>query len=173
MTVTVAAAEIECFRSRVAQRMGLHFEDAKLEFLADILRQRMESTGSHLFSSYQKRFAASSGADNEICALAEQLTVCETYFFRYAQQFQALVEFVIPDRMQARGKDHRLRILSAGCASGEEAYSLAILIRDRLPALASWEIDIRGIDVNPSMLAKANRGVYSTWSLRETPAEVR
>jgi chemotaxis protein methyltransferase CheR len=117
MSATLAAAEIESFRSLVAQRLGLYFEDAKLDFLADVLRQRMESAGCRLFSSYQRCVAASAGAGEEICALAEQLTVGETYFFRYAQQFSAFIELVIPNRMRARSNDRRLRILSAGCAS--------------------------------------------------------
>src|ERR1700731_3174705 len=75
--------------------------------------------------------------------------------------------------MEARAHQRRLRILSAGCASGEEAYSLAILIRDQLPELASWDIAIHGIDVNASMVGKALRARYSTWSLRETPADLQ
>jgi len=173
MKGAVGSAEIEQFRSLVAQRIGLHFEDGKLDFLAEVLRQRMERTGSDQFSSYHQRIAASAGEPVELRALAEQLTVCETYFFRYADHFRAFTEAVIPERMEARAHCRQLRILSAGCASGEEAYSLAMLIHDRLPALASWEITIRGIDVNVSMLEKARCGQYSPWSLRETPPDVQ
>jgi chemotaxis protein methyltransferase CheR len=109
----------------------------------------------------------------ELRVLAEQLTVNETYFFRYADHFRAFAEVVVPNRIQARADQRRLRILSAGCASGEEAYSIAILIRDRLQELASWDITIHGIDVNASMVGKALRARYSTWSLRETPADLQ
>jgi chemotaxis protein methyltransferase CheR len=171
--VAPAAAEIECFRGLVAERLGLSFEDGKLDFLADVLRQRMEDTGCHLFSAYQKRISSFAGERGEICALAEQLTVGETYFFRYAEHFQAFAEVVLPHRIQARGGDRRLRILSAGCASGEEPYSLAILIRERFPELASWDIEILGLDVNSSMVGKAKRAQYTPWSLRETPDDLR
>jgi chemotaxis protein methyltransferase CheR len=172
VTVALAGVDVECFRSLVAQRLGLYFEDAKLGFLADVLQRRMEGARCDLFSSYQKRIASPAHEQEELCALAEQLTVNETYFFRYADHFRAFAEVVIPDRIQARAQERRLRILSAGCASGEEAYSLAILIRDRLPELASWDITIHGIDVNASMVGKALLARYSPWSLRETPADL-
>jgi chemotaxis protein methyltransferase CheR len=171
--VAPAAAEIECFRGLVAERLGLHFEDSKLDFLADVLRQRMEDTGCHLFSAYRKRISSFAEERSETGALAEQLTVGETYFFRYAEHFRAFIEVVLPNRIQARGGDLRLRILSAGCASGEEPYSLAILIRERFPELASWDVEIRGFDVNASVVGKAKRARYSPWSLRETPYDLQ
>lgn len=173
MIVAPAAAEIECFRGLVAERLGLHFEDSKLDFLADVLRQRMEDTGCQFFSAYRKRISPYAGEHTETRALAEQLTVGETYFFRYAEHFQAFAEVVLPNRIRARGDDRRLRILSAGCASGEEPYSLAILMRERFPELASWDVEVRGFDVNASVLAKARRARYSPWSLRETPSDLQ
>ena len=101
MIVTPAATEIECFRGLVAERLGLQFEDGKLDFLADVLRQRMENTGCHHFSTYQRRISSAGGERSEICALAEQLTVGETYFFRYAEHFQAFADVVLPTRIRA------------------------------------------------------------------------
>jgi len=72
----------------------------------------------------------------------------------------------------ARGADRRLRILSLGCASGEEAYTLAMLARDTLAA-AGWEVSILGVDVNSAMIEKTRRGRFSAWALRETPEEIR
>jgi len=171
--VAPAAAEIERFRGLVAERLGLYFEDGKLDLLAQVLRQRMENTGCRQFSAYQNRISSFAGERSEIGALAEQLTVGETYFFRYAEHFQAFAEVVLPNRIQAHGGDRRLRILSAGCASGEEPYSLAILIRERFPQLASWEIEILGFDVNSVVVGKAKRARYSPWSLRETPEHLQ
>ncbi|HEV3040876.1 MAG TPA: CheR family methyltransferase [Candidatus Angelobacter sp.] len=170
MTPTLERAAVENFRSFVAQRLGLNFDDSKQDFVEDVLRQRMESTGRHRFWHYQQLISSSA---KELQAVAEQLTVCETYFFRYIDHFRVFTEVVVPDRIRVRNGRRDLRILSAGCASGEEAYSLAILIRDELPELASWNIAIQGIDVNPSMVAKAVQAQYTTWSLRDTPANLR
>lgn len=173
MIVAPMAAEIESFRGLVAERLGLHFEDAKLDFLADVLRKRMEDTGCTRFSAYQGRISSILGEKDEVCALAEQLTVGETYFFRYTEHFTALAEVVIPSRIQARRGERKLRILSAGCASGEEPYSVEILIRERFPELDSWDVDILGFDLNPAMVERARRARYSPWSLRETADDLR
>jgi chemotaxis protein methyltransferase CheR len=171
--VAPAVAEIQCFRGLMAERLGLYFEDSKLDFLADVLRQRMEETGCHQFSAYRQRISSLTEERNETCALAEHLTVGETYFFRYAEHFRVFAEVVLPSRILAKGTERRLRILSAGCASGEEPYSLAILMRERFPELASWEVEIVGFDVNPSAVGKAKRARYSSWSLRETPHDLQ
>jgi chemotaxis protein methyltransferase CheR len=169
MIVTVVFADVESFRSLVSQRLGLKIEDSKLDVLAEILRQRMEEMQCARFSEYERMFSS----PKETRAVAERLTVCETYFFRYAEHFRAFTEIVLPDRVRRQEYRRQLRILSAGCASGEEAYSLAILIRAGLPDIASWEITIQGIDVNALMVKKAMRARYPAWSLRDTPAELK
>lgn len=173
MIVAPATAEVECLRSIVAERLGLWFDDGKLDFLAEVLQQRMEQNRCNQFASYRELLADRTTQTKELRALAERLTVCETYFFRYSDHFRAFEEIVVPDRMEASRQSRQLRILSAGCASGEEAYSLAILIRERLPALASWEVVILGIDINPTMLEAAKRGRYSAWALRGTSNGLR
>jgi chemotaxis methyl-accepting protein methylase len=80
MKIALAATEIECFRTLVTQRFGLYFGEPRLDFLADVVRQRMEATGCVHFSSYQRRIASSAGEPDELRALAERLTVNETYF---------------------------------------------------------------------------------------------
>ena len=74
--------------------------------------------------------------------------------------------------IKAREQERTLRILSAGCSSGEEAYSIAIVIQKMFPELANWNVSILGIDINPAAIEKATGARYSQWSLRETPDEV-
>ena len=171
MTLVLQPASILRFRTLVSRRMGLLFEDEKLDYLADILRERLEAGGRDRVEDYLERL--SGGAPDEVRALAQRLTVGETYFFRYFDHFRAFAEVVLPDRARHQGSGRRLRILSAGCASGEEAYTLAILVREHFSGDSSWDVQIRGIDINPSMIDKATQGRYSAWSLRETPAEMR
>lgn len=162
--------EVERFRASVTLRLGLRFDDGKLDFLAEVLHRRLESTG-RTPETYLGGIEATDAAPDELREVAKELTVTETYFFRSVAQFRAFSELALPARMAAPSGRRRLRILSAGCASGEEAFSLAMLVRD-LPAAVGWEVEIRAIDVNAAMLAKAARGRYTTWSLRETPPEV-
>jgi chemotaxis protein methyltransferase CheR len=165
--------DVEQFRNIVVHRLGLNYEDGKLDYLADVLRQRMESTDSPCFDAYAERLTAASNGHAEIHVLAEQLTVNETFFFRNADNFRAFTQVVLPDRVRARVHEKRLRILSAGCASGEEPYSLAIVLREALPDLADWDVKITGVDVNRAMLTKAKQAQYSAWSLRATPEDTR
>src|SRR5690606_15036722 len=105
-------------------------------------------------------------------ALGQKLTVPETYFFRHNEQFRAFSDVVLPARLRAQATRLQLKILSAGCASGEEAYTLAILLRET-PDAASWQIDISGVDINSAVIDKAKRARYSTWALRETSAAMQ
>ncbi len=162
--------DVERFRDAVARRLGLYFDDGKMDYLADALRQQIEATGCPCAASYIDRLVT--GGRNEVRTLAGLLTVTETYFLRNPDHFDALAEVVLPER--TRDGRHSLRILSAGCASGEEAYSLAMTVRDRG---ARWftpsQVQIHGVDINPTMIERALRARYSRWSLRGAPDEIR
>jgi chemotaxis protein methyltransferase CheR len=105
--------------------------------------------------------------------LVTALTVGETHFFRNRPQFDALAETILPDLVARRRDVRRLRLWSAGCASGEEAYSLAILLDWRLPELRAWDVTLLATDINRHALEKAQRGLYGPWSFREVPAEIQ
>lgn len=167
MSEEVARWHVECFRSFIAQRLGLNFYDDKLEFLETVIRQRLHATACRNFSAYERCVLPQA---KELQVLAELLTVGETYFFRYSEHFRAFSEVVIPEQTR---RNRQLRILSAGCASGEEVYSLAILLSNHLPSTALWNLKIHGVDINPAVIKKALRACYPAWSLRDTPADVR
>ncbi len=177
MIAALGHGEVEQFRGFVARHLGLQFDDAKLTFLADVLRRRLETNG-RTCEAYLARLRADP-AREEIRLLAQELTVAETYFFRNLGQFLAFREVALWGRLrpQATGTraDHggRLRVLSAGCASGEEPYSIAILVLESLPAGSSWDVAIRGVDVNPAILEKAACARFSNWALRETPPDIQ
>jgi chemotaxis protein methyltransferase CheR len=154
------------FRGWIARRLGLRFDDTKIEFLAEVLERRADIKGLAL-RPYLDRLEGPD-LDDELQALALELTVPETYFFRHSDQFRAFADVALPEAQAAREPIRRLSVLSAGCASGEEPYSLAMAVRER-GADHGWTVAIRAVDINPAMLAKAARGRYSAWALRETP----
>jgi chemotaxis protein methyltransferase CheR len=160
--------QVERFRSVLRERLGLRFADGRIGDLAETLARRAEETSCDP-SRYLVGLEAAGSAELRI--LARELTVNETFFFRNAEHLRALEEVALPDCARAHPARRPLRILSAGCASGEEAYSLAILARDRLEP-AGYPVSIHGIDVSPAMIERAARARYSPWSLRETPAPI-
>jgi len=149
------------FRDAIGLHFGLHFDDDKLAHLSSILDRR--AAARHVGADHYLSMHIAEEA--ELGALATELTVGETYFFRNFEQFAALRDLVLPERL-AQGRP--LRLLSAGCSSGEEPYSLAMLTR----SLERYDASIRAADVNPAALARAAKGRYSHWSLRETPPDM-
>jgi chemotaxis protein methyltransferase CheR len=172
---SVTRHELERFRATIIRGIGLQFDDAKLGFLGEVLERRLDKLGrpgaAYLSELEQGRW------HGEFTALAQELTVGETYFFRNNEQFRALAEVALPERIRANGAapiglPKTLRLLSAGCASGEEAYSMAIVARTTVTD-ACCDVLIRAVDLNPSALAKAARARYSSWALRDTPADIQ
>jgi chemotaxis protein methyltransferase CheR len=163
----LASATVARFRAVIAQRLGLQYDDSKLGELTEILYERLRATHLRQASEYLE---CALTAPEELQALAGRLTVPETYFFRMFDQFRAFAEIVLPQRMNAG--ERRLRFLSAGCATGEEAYSMAMVLRDHVD-LRAWQVSVRGIDINPVVVAHAKRARYSEWAFRETPSDLR
>jgi chemotaxis protein methyltransferase CheR len=170
VSIASAREDLERFRTAIIQRMGLQFDDARLGFLGEVLQRRLHRLGQS--SANYLLGLESRSADDEFNVLARELTVGETYFFRNIEQFRALAEAVLPARMNARRGTSSLRLLSAGCASGEEPYSIAIVAKETI-AEPNWDVDIMAVDLNTSSLEKAQRACYSAWVLRETPEETR
>ncbi len=106
--------------------------------------------------------------------LAEHLTIGETYFFRDAPLFKALENSILPELIHSRRSSGRkkLKFWSAGCCSGEEPYSIAILIDRMIPDRNDWDISILATDINARFLQKAGQGVYRMWSFRKTPGNI-
>lgn len=173
MTAAIELGDVEQFRAQVCLRLGLYFDDAKLEYLAEILRARMAQLRCDGVEHYLRLFSRLGEGRDELRALALQLTVGETYFFRNPEQFNAVAQCAIPHIQSSRGAWRQLRVLSAGSASGEEAYSLAILMREQLPEFETWDVKICGIDVNAAALDKARIARYTEWSLRGTSGAMR
>ncbi|MBN9519072.1 methyltransferase domain-containing protein [bacterium] len=159
---------IDHFRDALARRFGLAFDDGKRTFLADVLTRRVGRGGEPAARAYVERLSAGRIRGEEAAELVRECTVGETYFFRHPDQYRALADAVLVGRERPR-----LRILSAGCASGEEAYSLAVLVREHVSDGSNGDARVVGIDLNPDALAKAALGRYTPWSLRGVPDDLR
>ena len=163
-------ADVTRFRALVLDLLGLQFDDAKYNALAKVLHNRALALDMD-YAPYLDRLANLRPFD-EFASLARELTVTETYFLRNFDQFKAFIEVTLANRSATHSPGQRVDVLSAGCASGEEAYSLAIAVQEYLPSLAK-DVTITAVDLNPSMLQRAARARYSNWSLRECPAELK
>ncbi|WP_067506969.1 protein-glutamate O-methyltransferase CheR [Actinoplanes sp. TFC3] len=163
-------SDVAQFRSLLSARLGWVFDDNDVAQLGTVLRRRSETTGMDR-SSYLARLTRVDWED-ELSELARELTINETYFFRHGEQFRALGQTVLPDRIRERANQRVLRMLSVGCSSGEEAYTLAIMAREVQPD-PGWIVSVLGLDASPAMIERALIARYSSWSLRETPDAIR
>lgn len=148
------------FRAAIAEGLGLTVEESRLGALGELL---LERAGARRLSvpEYVERLDGKLDGE-ELRVLASALTVGETYFFRHREQFEALRAIVLAEYAQPRRQGPR--VLSAGCSSGEEPYSIAMLLRELLP---ERELVVSALDVNAGFLGRAREGRYSAWSLRE------
>jgi chemotaxis protein methyltransferase CheR len=155
------------FADLIDGRLGLHFDGSSLKELAAILRARARSLRCASVDAYLHRFDAAGSMHDELRALAAMLTIGETYFFRSPEQFTVFSEVALPCLTRAQ-PGRKVRILSAGCATGEEAYSLAITLRE-LGASAPAHVSILGVDLSAESITVARRGRYSARAMRATP----
>ncbi len=158
----------------IAARTGLHFPPERQPDLERALTSAARDLGHASAMDCARWLLSAALSTAELRVLATHLTIGETYFFRERPSFNALATQVLPVLIhRKRAGDRRLRLWSAACSSGEEAYSLAILVQQLLPDWRDWNINILATDINPQVLRKAEAGVYGDWSFRESQPEFR
>lgn len=166
--------EFRLLRDLVYQHCGLYFsEDAKY-LLEKRLGKRLRHHGLGSFKDYYYLLRYKPNREQELTEVIDALTTNETYFFREEFQLKTFIQDILPEIRKQKEKedDRRLRIWSAGCSSGEEPYTIAMLLFD-LPFLQDWKIDIIGTDISQKVLHVARKGVYGSSSFRSTDPVVQ
>ncbi|PIQ97766.1 MAG: hypothetical protein COV67_02695 [Nitrospinae bacterium CG11_big_fil_rev_8_21_14_0_20_56_8] len=170
----INTTQLEAFLHLIGERIGLKFLSGDSKRVVDALNRRM---GEFSFSNPEEYFQLLSAADAVSGLEWEQLAIHlingETYFFRDQGQFFLLETRILPELIQNRVLERKLRIWSAGCATGEEPYSIAILIDKLLPGQKDWDIRIQGTDLNGDFLVKAEKGIYGQNSFRGTDPAIK
>ncbi|MBF0626775.1 MAG: chemotaxis protein CheR [Magnetococcales bacterium] len=157
------------FKELIKNRCGLHFEAANEQNLLRALQERLSSLALTP-EAYLNRLFLQPEAFQE---LVDRLTINETYFFRESEQIALLVDHLVPRFLQRRNETAPVRILSAGCSSGEEPYSLVMALLERHGASIESRIHVMGCDIDSTVLAKARRGCYSEFSFRGVSPTLR
>jgi chemotaxis protein methyltransferase CheR len=161
------------FRKLIYDNCGIYFQDNKKYLLANRLLKRINFLGINSYEEYYEYLKFKSSGSQEKKYLFEAITINETYFFRNQAQLDALVINIIPELMKSKAKSgkQKLRIWSAASSSGEEAYSIAIIINDLLkPKYPMLEVEIIGTDIDHSVIETAKSGIYKEYSIRNIPA---
>lgn len=163
-------------RDIVYKETGMYFPDEKRYYFESRFLRRMEELGFYSFTQYCQFLKSGDGRREEFQNLMNELTINETSFFRNRPQFTALQNLVLPEIIKANENNtvKNLKIWSAGCSSGEEAYSIAMIIDEMCSGpLSGWNVDIRGTDISQRALEIAEDGKYSEYPVRNLPENYR
>ncbi len=160
------------FGKLLQEQCGLHFSDKRRAELELGVRHAFAGSTCKTLNGYFDLLNTPGQGAAELDRLINAVTIAESHFFRDEAQFNALLGQVLPSLIERRRALHTLRLWSAGCASGEEPYALAILLRELLPDVDEWAITILATDINTEVLDRARRGVYGEWAFRETRAKL-
>ena len=171
MNVSLAPELLAEFSDFVAAHMGLNFPSDRWPDLLRGIRLAAQESGTTHVDTWVRKLMTAKLSRHQLELLASHLTVGETYFYREHRSFEILTGRILPELIRARrGREPHLRLWSAGCCTGEEAYSLAIAVQHALPDLPNWQVTILASDINPHFLHKAETAVYGDWSFRDAPA---
>jgi len=164
--------DFRLLRDAVGARMGLSLAPSTRPALERRLRERLAVANVKSFAEYYQYLLFDPTADDEWDSLYDLLTTSETYFFREDYQLRAFQEEVLPALAEQARSRRRLTIWSAGCSTGEEAYTIAMLIHEANLG-SGWEVRVFGSDISKRCIAVARRGVYGPSSFRTTSKDKR
>ena len=170
MRISLSERDFERLRVLLTEAAGLVFDECRRDSLSYSLGERLTACGVSTVDEYLTLLA---GSPEELQALLNEVTIQETHFFRNPPQFRALRQHVLPQlikRAAATG-NRRLRIWSAGCSTGEEPYSVAMLLRELLPLTDGWDVKVVATDVSTRALEAARVARYGQRALHTAPRE--
>jgi chemotaxis protein methyltransferase CheR len=154
--------DFSLFQELLIEASGLQFEESRNQSLHLALWQRLQHRGYDSYREYYNLLKFHPEGRLEIRELLDLITVGETYFFRNKAQFNVLMRFVLPEIIKRKifTGDPCIRVWSAGCSRGDEAYSIAIAIMEVLLSYSEWNISILGTDINRNGLACSEEAIY-------------
>jgi chemotaxis protein methyltransferase CheR len=176
MTSRLRATDYQAVLDIIQARTGLRVNNGRFDAVARVIDEVLASMHLAGVNSLVPALTGSAFTDPLWQTLIQALTVGETYFYRDQAHFEALRTHILPRLIAERRKTGNkvLRLWSAGCATGEEPYSLAMLLHELLPDIETWHITLLGTDINLAFLERARHGVYRPSSFRrETPKEIQ
>jgi chemotaxis protein methyltransferase CheR len=164
MNAQISEDEFRLFRDLIHRECGLYFNDSKRAFLSSRIGKRLTATSMGSFYRYY-RYLKEGGEEQEeeLLRLLDILTINETSFFRNRPQFEFLEQVVFPEILHAKRAESApsFRVWSAGCATGEEPYSIGISALEAIALKRGWNVRVYASDLSLTALDRADRGVYS------------
>ncbi|MGC8603801.1 MAG: CheR family methyltransferase [Desulfomonilaceae bacterium] len=163
-------SELLKFCDFIRDEVGLDFPPKKWGLLKRSLSYGAASQGFKSVTEFVRWITQGLNSEKRVDILVRLLAIGETFFFRDQKTFEGIDKVIIPEIISSKSDSIKtFRIWSAGCSTGEETYSIAILLKRSLLASLNWQIEILGTDINRESLKKAKLGFYKEWSFRGAP----
>ncbi len=163
MPMNLKKTHFERISQLVGQLTGINLHSGKRELVRARLAKRLRALGLKSFDAYME-YLEHDHPEGEVVAMIEAMTTNKTSFFREPQHFSYLRRQIVPGL-----KNRKIRVWSAGCSSGEEPYSAAILLNEAINERALWDVAILATDLSSHMIAHARKGVYGSKHLQDVP----
>jgi len=165
----LSPAVFEQIRRHLEGEVGLSFADNKQTLFRSRLARRLRELGLDTFEAYADYLTAAGGNSAELSICVDLVTTNLTSFFREAHHFDELRATFLPALLGASGHDRCVRLWSAACSTGQEPYSLAMVVRDALAGHPGWSAELLASDINTGVLGVAKRAVYTAGEVKQVP----
>ena len=170
---TLTPEEYTQIQNFISEHSGLYFDQRKQYFVEKRVFTRMKESAFSTFRDYYRTLKFDRNTE-ELQSLLELLTTNETYFYRHTAQLESFIEEAIPLVVAEKKKigDQQLSIWSAACSSGEEIYTLAIMLREQFTQFSSWKVNLLATDIDRKIISKAQKGIYDSRSVKDVPTHL-
>jgi chemotaxis protein methyltransferase CheR len=168
----ITEKEFALFQTLIQEEAGIRLSEAKKALLVGRLSRRLRELGLSSFSAYYRR-VVKEGDEEERVRMLDCICTNETHFFREPQHFAFLEQEVFPEwisRGESGSRARRVRVWSAGCSTGEEPYSLAMILWEHFPPSAGWDVEILATDLSTRVLEKAKEAIWRMNKSEEIPS---
>jgi len=171
-TPDLSQQDFELFQNLINKKTGIFLDERKKYFLESRISSRMEE---YCLTSVREYWHLVNTDPNEFSTFVESITIPETYFFRDYPQLKMFAEDILPVVCEEKRKkfSKNLKIWSAGCSTGEEPYTLAIILREMIEGFNTWSVDILGTDISKKALKRCREATYNARSIKDVPLEYK
>lgn len=166
--------EFEKFSELIDELAGIYLAPEKITLLGNRLRRRMRERKIETFGEYHAKFSDPGFVEEELPFFLSAITTNETYFFRNERLWETIEKRLLPEFVANHERtDRTIKIWSAAASSGEEAYTLAIVLREALKPFAKWKVSVVATDISKKVLDAAKQGLYGDYAVAKMPPKLK
>ena len=169
----MSIADFRLFQKMIYAEAGINLTDKKITLLTNRIRKRLRVLDIDTYRKYYLYLKDSEDKEKEIIKMIDAVTTNVTHFFRNPKQFNRFKDEILPEIIAEKSKKKSIRILSAGCSTGEEVYSTAIILMEYFQKIVKdWFVEVEGVDICTDAVKKAETGIYKKDKLNEVEDKI-